>query len=134
VVKRFIEKDLICRYSLPEKIVTDNAYNFIGKIIVELCTKWKIKHSNSSPYRLEMNGVVEASNKNIKKIIQKIVVIYKDWHEMLSFALHAYRTAVRTSTGTTPYSLGYGMEAVMLLEVEIPSLRVLMDLELEEAE
>jgi hypothetical protein len=134
VVKRFIEKDLICRYSLPEKIVTDNAYNFNGKMIVELCTKWKIKHSNSSPYRLEMNGVVEASNKNIKKIIQKIVVIYKDWHEMLSFALHAYRTAVRTSTGTTSYSLGYGMEAVMLLEVEIPSLRVLMDLELEEAE
>jgi hypothetical protein len=70
----------------------------------------------------------------INKIIQKIVVIYKDWHEMLSFALHAYRTVVRTSTGTTPYSLGYGMEAVMLLEVEIPSLRVLMDLELEEAE
>jgi hypothetical protein len=134
VVKRFIEKDLICRYSLPEKIVTDNAYNFNGKMIVELCTKWKIKHSNSSPYRLEMNGVVEASNKNINKIIQKIVVIYKDWHEMLSFALHAYRTVVRTSTGTTPYSLGYGMEAVMLLEVEIPSLRVLMDLELEEAE
>jgi hypothetical protein len=134
VVKRFIEKDLICRYSLPEKIVTDNAYNFNGKMIVELCTKWKIKHSNSSPYRLEMNGVVEASNKNINKIIQKIVVIYKDWHEMLSFALHAYRTVVRTSTGTTPYSLGYGMEAVMLLEVEIPSLKVLMDLELEEAE
>jgi hypothetical protein len=134
VVKSFIEKDLICRYSLPEKIVTDNAYNFNGKMIVELCTKWKIKHSNSSPYRLEMNGVVEASNKNINKIIQKIVVIYKDWHEMLSFALHAYRTVVRTSTGTTPYSLGYGMEAVMLLEVEIPSLRVLMDLELEEAE
>jgi hypothetical protein len=134
VVKRFIEKDLICRYSLPEKIVTDNAYNFNGKMIVELCTKWKIKHSNSSPYMLEMNGVVEASNKNIKKIIQKIIVIYKDWHEMLSFALHAYRTAVRTSTRTTSYSLGYGMEAVMLLEVEIPSLRVLMDLELEEAE
>jgi hypothetical protein len=134
VVKRFIEKDLICRYSLPEKIVTDNAYNFNGKMIVELCTKWKIKHSNSSPYRLEMNRVVEASNKNINKIIQKIVVIYKDWHEMLSFALHAYRTVVRTSTGTTPYSLGYGMEAVMLLEVEIPSLKVLMDLELEEAE
>jgi len=25
VVKRFIEKDLICRYGPPEKIVTDNA-------------------------------------------------------------------------------------------------------------
>jgi len=53
---------------------------------------------------------------------------------MLSFALHAYRTAVRTSTRTTPYSLVYGIKAVMPLEVEIPSLRVLMDSKLEEAE
>jgi len=82
----------------------------------------------------KMNGVVEAANKNIKKIIQKMVVTYKDWHEMLSLALHTYRTAVRTSTGTTLYSLVYGMEAVMPLEVEIPSLRVLMDSELEEVE
>jgi hypothetical protein len=81
-----------------------------------------------------MNGAVEAANKNIKKIVQKMVVTYKDWHKMLPFALHAYRIAIRTSTGATPYSLVYGMEAVMPLEVEIPSLRVLMDLELEEAE
>jgi len=53
---------------------------------------------------------------------------------MLSFSLHAYRTAMRTSIGATPYSLVYGMEAVMPLEVEIPSLKVLMDSELEEAE
>ena len=53
---------------------------------------------------------------------------------MLPFDLHAYRTTVKTSIGTTPYSLVYGMEAVMLLEVEISSLRVLMDSELEEAE
>ncbi|KAI5433774.1 hypothetical protein KIW84_020876 [Lathyrus oleraceus] len=46
-----------------------------------------------------MNGVVEAANKNIKKIIQKMVVTYKDWHEMLPFALHGYRTSIRTSTG-----------------------------------
>jgi len=101
---------------------------------MELCTKWKIKHSNSSPYRPKMNGVVEATNKNIKKIIQKMVVTYKDWHEMLQFALHAYRTTIRTLIGTAPYSLVYGMEAVMPLEVEIPSLKVLMDSELEEAE
>jgi hypothetical protein len=114
--------------------VTDNAQNFNGKMIVELYTKWKIKHSNSSPYRPKMNGVVEAANKNIKQIIQKMVVTYKDWHEMLPFALHAYRTTIRTSTRTMPYSLVYEMEVMMPLEVEIPLLRVLMDSELEEAE
>jgi len=48
---------------------------------------------------------------------------------MLSFALHAYRTAVRTPTEATPYTLVYGMEAVMPLEVENPPLRVLVDSE-----
>jgi hypothetical protein len=41
-----------------------------------------------------MNGVVKAVNKNIKKIIQKMVVTYKDWHEMLPFSLRAYHTVV----------------------------------------
>ena len=81
-----------------------------------------------------MNGAVEAANKNIKKIVQKMVVTYKDSHEMLPFALHGYRTSVRTSTGETPFSLVYGSEAVLPIEVEIPSLRVLMEAKLEEAE
>jgi hypothetical protein len=39
VVKKFIEKDLICQYGPPEKIVTDNAHNFNDKMILELCAK-----------------------------------------------------------------------------------------------
>jgi hypothetical protein len=50
-------------------------------MIADLCIKWKIKHSNSSPYRPKMNDTVEAANKNIKKIVQKMVITYKDWHE-----------------------------------------------------
>jgi len=80
-----------------------------------------------------MNGAIETANKNIKKIVQKMVVTYKDWQEWLPYALHAYQIAVKTSTGATPYSLVYEMEAVMPLEVEIPSLRVVMESELEEA-
>ncbi|PKI73963.1 hypothetical protein CRG98_005639 [Punica granatum] len=63
-----------------------------------------------------MNGAVEAANKNIKKIIEKMTVNYKDWHKMLPYALLAYRTSIRTSTGATPYSLVYGMEAVLPIE------------------
>ena len=79
-------------------------------------------HHNSSPYRPKMNEVVEVANKNIKKIIQKMVVTYKDWHEMLPFALHGYHTSVRTSTEATPFSLVYGMVAVLPVEVVIPSM------------
>ncbi|KAI5448306.1 hypothetical protein KIW84_015650 [Lathyrus oleraceus] len=80
---------------------------------------FKIKHHNSSPYRPKTNGAVEAAN-NIKNI----TVTYKDWHEMLPFALHGYRT----STGATPFSLVYGME------VQIPSLRIMKEAGLDEDE
>lgn len=52
-----------------------------------------------------MKGVVEAANKNIKKIIQKRVKTYKDWNKMLTFALHMYRTFVCTSTGVPYFSI-----------------------------
>ena len=74
-----------------------------------------------------MNGVVEAANKNIKKIVQKMTVAYRDWHEMLPFSLHGYRTSARTSTRETPYSLVYGMEVVLPIKVQIPSLRTMKD-------
>ena len=79
-----------------------------------------------------MNEVVEAANKNIKKIMHKMTVTYKDWHEMLPFALHGYRTSARTSTWETPYSLVYGMEAVLPIEIQIPSLRIMKDADLNE--
>ncbi|RDX98908.1 hypothetical protein CR513_18123, partial [Mucuna pruriens] len=46
---------------------------------------------------------------------------------MLPYALHGYRTSICTSTGATPYLLVYGTKAVLLVEVEIPSLRVLAE-------
>src|SRR3954468_12214142 len=134
MVVRFIKNNLICRYGVPSKIMTDNGSNLNNSMMRELCESLKIEHHNSSPYRPNMNGVVEAAYKNIKKIVQKMVVTYKDWHEMLPFALHGYRTSVHTSTGATPFSLVYGMEAVLPVEVEIPSLRVLMETKLSEAE
>ncbi|KAA0043212.1 Retrovirus-related Pol polyprotein from transposon 412 family [Cucumis melo var. makuwa] len=134
VVLKFIKKELICRYGLPKGIITDNAKNLNNKMMDKLCEHFKINHRNSTPYRSKMNGTVEAANKNIKRIIGKMTITYKDWHEMLPFALHGYHTSVRTLIGATPFSLLYGMEAVLPLEVEIPSLRVLVKAKLDEAE
>ncbi|XP_070015785.1 uncharacterized protein [Nicotiana sylvestris] len=81
-----------------------------------------------------MNGVVEAANKNIKKILRKMIEKHKQWHKKLSFTLLGYRTTVRTSTGATPYMLVYGTEAVIPAEVEIPSQRIIQEAELDDVE
>lgn len=81
-----------------------------------------------------MNGTVEAANKNIKKFLQKMTKTYRDWHEKLPFTLFAYRVSIRSSKGATPFSLVYGMEAVLTIEIDVPSLPILMETKLEEAE
>ncbi|XP_075074223.1 uncharacterized protein LOC142161936 [Nicotiana tabacum] len=56
---------------------------------------------------------------------EKVVAKNKrDWHEKIGKALWAYRTTFRTATQVTPYSLVYGVEAVLPLEQQIPSLQI----------
>ena len=128
VVGQFLKHNIICCYSMPGKLITDNGANLNGKMIQQLCQQIKIKHRNSIPYRPQINGAVEAANKNIKKILVKMTYTYKDWHEYLPFALCAYHTSVHTSIGATPYSLVYGMEAVLPAKVEILSFKFISDI------
>ncbi|RDX65118.1 Pol polyprotein, partial [Mucuna pruriens] len=102
IVVKFIKRDIKCRYGIPAHIITDNKTNLNNKMMMELCEQFKIKHHNSTPYNPKMNGAVKAANKNIKKIVQKMVVMYKDWHDMLAYALYDYRTSIGTSTRATP--------------------------------
>ena len=37
-VVKFIRKDIICRYGLPERIIIDNGRNLNNKLMEELCT------------------------------------------------------------------------------------------------
>ncbi|RVW68308.1 hypothetical protein CK203_061279 [Vitis vinifera] len=81
----------------------------------------------------QTNGAIEAANKNIKRILWRMVETSRDWSEKLPFALWAYRTLFRTSIGATPYSLVYGMKAVLPVEIEMGSLRVALEQQIPEA-
>ncbi len=58
----------------------------------------------------------------------------RNWDEKLFEALWAYRTTHRTPTRATPYSLVFGIKAVLPVEVQIPSLRVAIQESLTEEE
>ncbi|XP_070049950.1 uncharacterized protein [Nicotiana tomentosiformis] len=115
-------------------MITDNAANLNSDLMRSICETFKIKHKYSTAYKPQMNGVVEAANKKIKKILRKMVDNHKQWHNKLPFSLLGYCTAILTSTGATPYLFVYGTEAVILVEVEIPSLRIIQEVELSDAE
>ena len=47
------------------------------------------------------------------------------WHLKLNEALRAYQTSLRSATGTTPYALTYGHDAILSVELSINSLRII---------
>lgn len=91
----------------------------------QLGEQFGFKQHKSSMYNAPANGLAEAFNKTLCNLLKKVVSrSKKDWHERLGEALWAYRTTHRTPTQATPYSLVYGVEAVLPLEKQIPSLRI----------
>jgi len=62
-----------------------------------------------------------------KKYLKRLIKICKDWPDKLPFALWWYRTSIYASTGATPFSLVCRMEAVFLIEIGIPSLRIIIE-------
>ncbi|XP_070011301.1 uncharacterized protein [Nicotiana sylvestris] len=130
----FVHSNIICRVGIPKTIITDNAANLKLSFDEGVCEQFKIMHRHSTSYRPKANGAVEAVNKNIKKILRKMIKGSRQWHEKLPFALLGYRTTIRTSVGATPYLHVYKTEAVIPAEVEIPSLRIIVESEIEDTE
>jgi hypothetical protein len=125
----FLFNHIITRFGIPHAIVTDHGAHFKNQMMSELHVKLGFRHENSSPYYPQANGQVEAINKVLKTMIQRMVGENKtSWHLQLFSALWAYRTSVKTSTGFTPFQLVYGIEAVLPIECEIPSLKLKVEL------
>ena len=47
---------------------------------------------------------------------------------MLFSTLWAYQTSIKSATGFTPFRLVYGVEAILPIECEIPSLKIVVEL------
>ncbi|XP_016164889.1 uncharacterized protein LOC107607446 [Arachis ipaensis] len=66
-----------------------------------------------------MNGQVEVLNREIKRILKRIVKPHrKDWSAKLTDALLAYRTAYKIPIGMSPFRLVYGRAWHLLVVIE----------------
>ena len=69
-IASFIKSHIICRYGVPRELISDRGVHFRAKVDT-LVQRYGIQHHWSSTYRPQTNGVVEAANKNIKRILRR---------------------------------------------------------------
>ncbi|GJS35608.1 reverse transcriptase domain-containing protein [Tanacetum coccineum] len=96
-VKKFVWDNIVCRFGLPGEIVSDNGKQFRDNPFKD----WSLGEGIKA--RLDERS--------------------KDWIGELSHVLWAHRTMIKSSNRETPFSLTYGMEAVIPAEIGMPTLR-----------
>lgn len=123
-VVSFIFKKITCRYGVPYKIIIHNETWFESSHFMDFFAYYGITKSFLAMVHPQANGHVKVINKILKSILKKkLRKANGNWIDKVPLALWAYRTTHKTTTGHSFFALEYGSEAMILVEVEIPSHR-----------
>jgi hypothetical protein len=123
---KFIQDHVWCRFGLPRAMICDNGTNFVGGAMKRMLSEKGVQQWPASVSHPEGNGQAEAANKLIVYGLKHTLKAKKGkWADELNKVLWSIRTTVRGPTKETPFALCYGSEAMVPVETNIPSARVM---------
>ena len=124
-MKKFVWKNIVTRFGVPNSLVSDNGLQFDSKVFRAFCNDLSIKNKYSTPTYPQSNDQAKVVNKMILNgLKRRLDGANGRWVEELPNVLWAYCTTPRRSTSETPFSLTYGAGAVIPTEVSLCSARV----------
>jgi transposase InsO family protein len=122
-------KSIICRFGVPNRIITNNGSQFTNSAFQGYCEDLGIKICCASVAHPKSNGQVERANAEILKGLKtrtynSLEKHGKKWIDELPCALWGNRISPSQVTGETPFFMVYRAEAVLPREVTMSSLCV----------
>lgn len=72
-VGNFIYDNIVYRFGIPKRIISDNGTPFINTYILQLTEEYGVNHVKSSPYYPQRNGQDEATNKTLIRVLSRMV-------------------------------------------------------------
>ncbi|WVY96365.1 hypothetical protein V8G54_028516 [Vigna mungo] len=112
-VIKFLKRQIFSRFGTPRVLISDGGSHFCNHQLAKVLKHYGVKH------KVRKYRQAEVSNREIKRILEKTVTTSrKDWYQRLDDALRAYRTAMKTSIGLSPFQMVYGKACHLPVEME----------------
>nr|GEY00955.1 reverse transcriptase domain-containing protein [Tanacetum cinerariifolium] len=125
-IKKIMWDNVVCRFGLPEEIISDNGKQFRDDPFKDWCEKLCIRQHFASVKHSQTNGLVERVNHSLGEGIKaRLDARSKNWIEELPHVLWAHRTMIKSYKGVTPFLLTYETKAIILAEIGMPALRTM---------
>ena len=114
----FLFNNIICRYGMIEKLLSDQGVNFESNLIKQLCELLGTKKLHTSTYHAAGNGITERVNKNVKPNLAKFVNdSHDDWYLFLQMAISSYNNSYHSSIRMCPYEAVFGRKPVLVSDI-----------------
>ena len=109
--------EYVANYGWPEKILTNQAKGFEGKVFKELCDQALIKKLHMTPYHPQGNGQPERFNRTLLTMLGTLPLDSKKrWEDWVSNLTQAYNSSPSRVTGFSTYYLMFGREPHILVD------------------
>ncbi|KAK3910839.1 Retrovirus-related Pol polyprotein from transposon 412 [Frankliniella fusca] len=118
-VARFIF-EWICMFGCPKIVINDQGRGFCNEVSELLFQLTGTRQRITSAYNPQANGQVERQNQVIKcSLLKCLKDKVTEWPSVLEGVLFAHRVQKQRSTGYSPFSLLYGQEPVLPIDVHL---------------
>ncbi|XP_061127087.1 uncharacterized protein LOC133146985 [Syngnathus typhle] len=108
-VAKFLCREVICRWGLPDRISSDNGKEFVDKTVKLILQKLGIKQRLGAVYHPQSQGICEKMNGVLKTRISKICQhTGLNWIAALPLALMVCRSSALRDLHLTPHELVTG--------------------------
>jgi len=125
-VQHFVWKNIVCHFKVPRCLISDNGTQFASQQLGKLCAEVGIKQVFASVEHPQTNGQVESANRILLRGLKRRLEKAKGaWAEEVPRIVWAYHTTPQSSTMETPFSLVYGSDAMIPVEIHESSPRFL---------
>ena len=129
-VSHQVFKGLVCRFGVPNRVITDNGTQFTSRTFVQYIQDLGSKVCSASVAHPRSNGQAERANAEVLRGLRtntfdRLHKSGRRWIDELPAVLWSIRTRPNQATGQTPFALIYGAEAVLPTELTYGSPQVL---------